>query len=201
MKSVFITFACQNCAPAYIWEIGTTHVRPCTNTCDGHAAEGFYDRADHKGNNGFLFLHPINNPNNNLIGPLLTDYPVIGYDEHSSWLNTSRVSGGVDIFPVLLTTTVAGTNPQQYQYWGEDEIIGVSANPADYGMNVFWRFGQTGNSGLSPNYTCQNAKGTVEEIGTGLVFTSDMASDGSTAPLGTDANGNARCDVFWIELK
>ena len=141
-------------------------------------------------------------------GPLLTDYPVIGYDEHASWLNTSRDSEGVDIFPVLITTTVAGTNPTTYQYWGEDEIVGVSANPADYGMNVHWRFGQTGNSGLAtvgpnhvPEYTCQNAKGTVEEIGTGLVFTSDMASDGSIAPLGTDANGNARCDVFWIELK
>ena len=194
---------CQNCALAYIWEIGTTHVRPCTTHCDGHAAQGFYDRADHKGNGSFMLLHPYGDPNNNIVGPLLTDYPPSGYDEHASWLNIpANEGGGVDIYPILLTTTLVTTQLiQTYTEWGEDEIIGISANPDDYGKNVHWRFGQTGNSGMSPYYTCQNAKGTVAELGDGIVFTSDMASDGSIAPLGTDSNGNPRCDVFWMELK
>jgi hypothetical protein len=202
---------CQNCALAYIWEIGTTHVRPCTVHCDGHAAQGFYDRADHKGNGSFLLLHSYADPNDNIVGPLLTDYPASGYDEHASWLNIPVNEGaglpaedqGVDVYPILITTTVVTSQPppQTYSYWGQDEIIGISADLNDYGQNDFWRFGQTGNSGTSPFYTCQNAKGTVAELGDGIAFTSDMASDGSVAPLGTDSNGNPRCDVFWMELK
>ncbi len=194
---------CGNCATAYIWEIGTTHVRPCTTQCDGHPAEGFWDRASHKSNNSFMLLHPNAGPNSNLVGPLLTDYPASGYDEHASWLNIpANEGGGVDIYPIILTTTVVTpTLITQYQFWGEDEIIGISANPNEYGLNVHWRFGQTGNSGMSSFYTCQNAKGTVAELGDGIAFTSDMASDGSTAPLGTDSNGRPRCDVFWMELK
>lgn len=150
-----------------------------------------------------MLLHPLDGPDNNLVGPLLTDYPSSGYDEHATWLNIpANESGPQDVYPMILTTTVVGTNPQQYEYWGEDEIIGVSANPADAGNNVHWRFGQTGNSGLSTYDTCQNAKGTVAELGDGIVFTSDMASDGTPNPLGSDPNSPAgRCDVFWMELK
>jgi hypothetical protein len=149
--SIVPSGGCQSGACDYMWEVGTTHVRPCTNLCDGHAAQGYFDRACHK-NGSFLYLHPFSGPNSNLIGPLLNGiYPSSAYD--------------------------------------------------DYGPNDFWRFGQTGNSGMSSFYTCQNAKGTVAELGDGIVFTSDMASDGSTAPLGTDSQGRPRCDIFWMELR
>lgn len=202
--------SCTQCANGYTWEIGTTHVRPCTVYCDGHAAGGFWDGARHKGVNSFMILRPLADPSKLASPPLLTDYPPTGYDEHASWLNIPANEGaglppeyqGVDIYPIIITTTkVTPTLITQYQYWGEDEIIGISADPADYYTNSQWRFGQTGNSGMSPYYTCQNAKGTVAELGDGIVFTSDMASDGSNAPLGTDSNGNPRCDVFWMELK
>jgi len=153
-----------------------------------------------------MLLHPNGDPNNNLIGPLLTDYPVIGYDEHASWLNIpANEDQGLDVqnqdvYPVLITTAAVPPT-SQYTLWGEDEIIGISANPADAGNNVHWRFGQTGNSGTSSFYTCANAKGTVAEDGRGIVFTSDMSSDGSTNPLGVDSQGRPRCDVFWMELK
>jgi len=95
-----------------------------------------------------------------------------------------------------------------YHNWGENEVIGISADPADYlggEPNEQWRFGQTGNSGTSTFYTCKNARGTVAESGDGIAFTSDMMSDGSVAPLGTytDIHGNTfpRCDVFWMQLQ
>ena len=163
----------------YIWEIGTTHVRPCTVNCDGHSAKGkllytgkqyfshFYDNAD----------QPIT--------PMMK-FPAGFPDQHGTAHN--QATGAEPIF--LVSSDVTPVVP--YPIWGYDEVLEV---PSD-GSMVVGRMGQTMNSGKSKYFICQNAVGVNAQDGHHLVITSDMGGNGA---LGFEKDGiTPRCDVFLL---
>jgi hypothetical protein len=165
----------------YIWEIGTTHVRPCDINCDGHSAKG---KLLYTGKRYTSHSYP---DSTQPMIPMMI-FPVGFPDQHGTAHN--QTTGAEPIF--LVSTAVTPIIP--YPIWGYDEVIEV---PSD-GSMVAGRIGQTMNSGKSVYFICQNAVGVVSPDGHQLVITSDMGGNGV---LGYEADGvTPRCDVFKLTL-
>ena len=165
----------------YIWEIGTTHIRPCDINCDGHSA---------KGKLMYTGKRYVSHAYDNTDGPLIpmVHFPMGFPDQHGTAHN--QTTGAEPIF--LVSSAIAPIIP--YPIWGYDEVIEV---PSD-GSMVAGRIGQTMNTGKSVYFICQNAIGVVSPDGHQLFFTSDMGGNGV---LGYEANGvTPRCDVFKLTL-
>lgn len=159
----------------YVWEVGTTHVRPCGGfKCDGHAADGYLYRAT----GHFFTLHSYAHPSGPLTR-LLGKGQGLCSDMHGSWLNSTRN----DLNPMMAVTT--DTSPvSPYPCAGYDEVIGIATD----GTGRRYRFGQTLNTGTSQYFTVANAIGVVDQSGRYMLFSSDW---GGTIPGA----------VFIMELK
>jgi len=176
-----------NCQGPYIWQIGTTHLRPVGKLAGSHTADGYTYSAGSK----VLRLHEYSNtsqPGTNLFTDGL--FPS-GWDFYASWLNTD----GSDVQPPIMTIVPyqnqrVASHDKPYQ----DELLAVKGD----GSGTVWRPGQHGASGISTYYVCHNVHAVVAPNGNWVAFTSDMGAGGS---LGTDNNGNSACDIFVMELK
>jgi len=179
--------SCPTNSP-YVWEVGTTHLRPCSIECDGHAAKGYAGWETGKQ----YRLHRYSDPTQPLIP--MAQFPPGFPDQHGSWVNTDEQ----DTPPAFLVSS-AVNQAIPYPTWGYDEILAVASD----GSQKTWRFGQTLNSGTSEYFIVQYAIGVVSQDGRWLAYASDSCGAGcpSPAPLGYDKKGKPRGDVFIRELR
>ena len=165
----------------YLWQVNTTHVRPCSYQCDGHSAKGatgFYSGKNQR----FHMYKSLEQP----LTPM-ANFPPGFPDQHGSAHNQATTE------PVFLVS--ADTTPvSPYPVWGYDEVLGI---PTD-GSQIVYRMGQTLNTGTSQYFICQNSIMGISQDGHDAYFTSDMGGNGV---LGYEADGvTPRCDVFKLTL-
>lgn len=190
----------QNCISScqgngmYFWQIGTTNVNVCLNSCTGHWTEGY----SHWVNNdqtpmGQDEIRSFASPGS--FTGLIKNFPsglAPVFDRHQSW-NNATPSDDTPIF----FTTLSSTTPFPAAWY--DEVLGEASD----GSGIVWRFCHTFNTYKSQRFSTNQAIGSGAQNAKFYLFSSDwmgtLGSEGgsSTCTVGSDCRG----DVFIVELR
>jgi len=180
------------CPTMLFWRVGTSNVTVCGPVadgkwvppyCDGHLAVLSSTVLSGRQNVQHSYADP-NVPHTSM-GELSATSP----DSHPSEVNGADIGG-----KPLFVGTQQVASPSVYPTWGYNEIMSLALD----GSKKWTRYGQTLNSGNSPNFVCQNAIIDVFQQGNYVLFTSDMGGNGR---LGFESDGKtSRCDVFVMEV-